>query len=156
MGPVPMLFYSLNKRALLPDLKSLRNLSFDSSAHRTHIRKAGLSCSRHVFVSRTRAWLTWACSLLRPRRLGLFLSTRHLICTLVSRHTNALACSPLLFLSSSFHLQLPVPSDCHDAQGYLKTEGVQYLLENKEAPPLYIRKGHLNLFSWAFSWSTVL
>ena len=33
MGPVPMLFYSLNKRALLPDLKSLRNLSFDSSAH---------------------------------------------------------------------------------------------------------------------------
>ena len=28
-----MLFYSLNKRAILPDLKSLRNLSFDSSAH---------------------------------------------------------------------------------------------------------------------------
>ena len=26
MGPVPVLFYSLNKRALLPDLKSLRNL----------------------------------------------------------------------------------------------------------------------------------
>ena len=29
--------YSLNKRALLPDLESLRNLSFDSSAHRSRI-----------------------------------------------------------------------------------------------------------------------
>ena len=29
--------YSLNKRALLPDLESLRNLSFDSSAHRPRI-----------------------------------------------------------------------------------------------------------------------
>ena len=39
MGPVPMLLYlySLNKRALLPDLESLRNLSFDSSAHRSRI-----------------------------------------------------------------------------------------------------------------------
>ena len=30
-------YYSLNKRALLPDLESPRNLSFDSSAHRPHI-----------------------------------------------------------------------------------------------------------------------
>src|SRR3712207_9323867 len=29
--------YSLDKRALLPDLESLRNLSFDSSAHRPRI-----------------------------------------------------------------------------------------------------------------------
>ena len=29
--------YSLNKRALLPDLESPRNLSFDSSAHRPRI-----------------------------------------------------------------------------------------------------------------------
>ena len=35
--PHALLYYSLNKRALLPDLKSLRNLSFDSSAHRPHI-----------------------------------------------------------------------------------------------------------------------
>ena len=38
MGPVPMLFYSLNKRALLPDLESPRNLSFDSSAHLPRIK----------------------------------------------------------------------------------------------------------------------
>ena len=50
MGPVPtpalpaygscphaILYYSLNERALLPNLKSLRNLSFDSSAHRPRI-----------------------------------------------------------------------------------------------------------------------
>ena len=33
--------YSLNKRALLPDLESLRNLSFDSSAHRSRIISGG-------------------------------------------------------------------------------------------------------------------
>uniref|UniRef100_A0A9L0RG94 C2H2-type domain-containing protein n=1 Tax=Equus caballus TaxID=9796 RepID=A0A9L0RG94_HORSE len=39
-GPCPHAIphYSLNKRALLPDLESLRNLSFDSSAHRTCIK----------------------------------------------------------------------------------------------------------------------
>ena len=31
-------YYSLNKRALLPDLESPRNLSFDSSAHRAHVK----------------------------------------------------------------------------------------------------------------------
>ena len=46
MGPVPMLFYSLNERALLPDLKSLRNLSFDSSAHRPRITDR---CSMNLF-----------------------------------------------------------------------------------------------------------
>ena len=50
--PHAILYYSLNKRALLPDLKSLRNLSFDSLAHRPRIISGG------PYGARTRGLVT--------------------------------------------------------------------------------------------------
>ena len=56
--------YSLNKRALLPDLESPRNLSFDSSARQPHIIKYPtnfnqLHCGRELIQFLKQLFLTF-------------------------------------------------------------------------------------------------